>query len=164
MTQTVVNSLAGTDTLVSADILNFGEEEHNPKLAETMVNTAAVDTDSLEFDVKLTDSMFLGQPMVPPDFDIGSINLDLAAEPAPPPTPLPIEVEAALRKAKLPVSALVVEVQDATTALLGSYPRTNPPGSRTLAASGCTRRPVRTTGRMSRGSGLAMVMSESVGR
>ena len=83
MTQTVVNPLAGTDTLVSADILSFGDEEHNPKLAETMVNTAHVDTDSLEFDVKLTDSMFLGQPMVPPEFDIGSINLDLAAEPAP---------------------------------------------------------------------------------
>ena len=83
MTQTVVNPLAGTDTLVSADILSFGDEEHNPKLAETMVNTANVDTDSLEFDVKLTDSMFLGQPMVPPEFDIGSINLDLAAEPVP---------------------------------------------------------------------------------
>ncbi len=38
-----------------------------------------------------------------------------AAEPPPPVTPLPIEVEAALRKAKLPVSALVVEVQDANT-------------------------------------------------
>jgi pilus assembly protein FimV len=83
MTQTVVNPLAGTDTLVSADILSFGDEDNNPKLAETMVNTAHVDTDSLEFDVKLTDSMFLGQPMVPPEFDIGSINLDLAAEPAP---------------------------------------------------------------------------------
>jgi pilus assembly protein FimV len=82
MTQTVVNPLAGTDTLVSADILSFGDDDHNPKLADTMVNTAHVDTDSLEFDVKLTDSMFLGQPMVPPEFDIGSINLDLAAEPA----------------------------------------------------------------------------------
>jgi pilus assembly protein FimV len=33
----------------------------------------------LEFDVKLTDSVFLGQPMLPNEFDIGSINLDLAA-------------------------------------------------------------------------------------
>jgi pilus assembly protein FimV len=41
-----------------------------------------VDTDSLEFDVKLTDSMFLGQPMGSQEFDIGSINLDLAAAPA----------------------------------------------------------------------------------
>src|SRR5574343_399966 len=86
MTQTVVNPLAGTDTLFSADILNFGDDDHNPKLADTMVNTANVDTDSLEFDVKLTDSMFLGQPMVPPEFDIGSINLDLAAEPVPTPS------------------------------------------------------------------------------
>src|SRR5574343_1206024 len=85
MTQTMVNPLAGTDTLVSADILSFGDDDHNPKLADTMVNTANVDTDSLEFDVKLTDSMFLGQPMVPPEFDIGSINLALAAEPVPTP-------------------------------------------------------------------------------
>ena len=82
MSQTIVNPLAGTDTLVSADILNFGGSEENPTLSNTVVNTGVVDADSLEFDVKLTDSMFLGQPMVPPDFDIGSINLDLSAEPA----------------------------------------------------------------------------------
>jgi pilus assembly protein FimV len=39
MTQTVVNPLAGTDTLVSSDILNFGDDDHNPKLADTVVNT-----------------------------------------------------------------------------------------------------------------------------
>jgi pilus assembly protein FimV len=83
MSRTVVNPLAGTDTLVGADILSFGEDDHNPKLAETMVNSGVTDTDSLEFDVNLTDSMFLGQPMVPPEFDIGSINLDLSAVSAP---------------------------------------------------------------------------------
>lgn len=113
MTQTVVNSLAGTDTLVSADILNFGEEEHNPKLAETMVNTAAVDTDSLEFDVKLTDSMFLGQPMVPPDFDIGSINLDLAAEPAPAETPATTSVEGGVDGVEAEAAPVEAPQQDA---------------------------------------------------
>jgi pilus assembly protein FimV len=56
-------------------------EYDNPKLADTVVNAAVLDDDSLDFDVKLTDSVFLGQPMTPPEFDIGSINLDLAAEP-----------------------------------------------------------------------------------
>jgi pilus assembly protein FimV len=37
--------------------------------------------------------MFLGQPMIPPEFDIGSINLDLAAEPAEP-SAAPAEVAA----------------------------------------------------------------------
>ena len=91
MSQTIVNPLAGTDTLVSADILNFGSENDNPALSNTVVNAGLVDADSLEFDVKLTDSMFLGQPMVPPDFDIGSINLDLSAEPA----AAPVETAAA---------------------------------------------------------------------
>jgi pilus assembly protein FimV len=118
MTQTVVNPLAGTDTLVSADILSFGDDDHNPKLADTMVNTAHVDTDSLEFDVKLTDSMFLGQPMVPPEFDIGSINLDLAAEPA----PAPVEpsaaapattVEKAMEHVEAEAAAVAAPQQDA---------------------------------------------------
>jgi pilus assembly protein FimV len=61
-----------------------------------------LDTDSLEFDVKLTDSVFLGQPMVPPEFDIGSINLDLAAEPARPPAPAtpPTTVEQAMERTR----------------------------------------------------------------
>jgi pilus assembly protein FimV len=49
------------------------------KLVQTLVNPMA-DSESVEFDVNLTDSVFLGQPMTPPDFDIGSINLDLGAE------------------------------------------------------------------------------------
>ncbi len=82
LTQTVVDNLAGTDTLIGSDLPEFGTDDGNPQLANTVVNSNVVDTDSLEFDVKLTDSMFLGQPMETPDFDMGSINLDLSAEPA----------------------------------------------------------------------------------
>lgn len=82
LTSTVVNELAGTDTLVSTNVLNFGDDADDSKLADTVVNAGVVDTDSLEFDVKLTDSMFLGQPMGTPEFDIGSINLDLSEPPS----------------------------------------------------------------------------------
>jgi len=81
LTQTVVNHLSGTDTLIDSNILNFGGDDHNNKLDQTVVNSAVVDSDSLEFDVKLTDSMFLGQPMGAQEFDIGSINLDLSTPP-----------------------------------------------------------------------------------
>lgn len=84
-TQTVVNSAPGGfasegfDELAPA-IPETGHED-NSHLTATVVGQ---DPDSLEFDVKLTDSVFLGQPMMPTDFDIGSINLDLAADaPAP---------------------------------------------------------------------------------
>jgi pilus assembly protein FimV len=50
-------------------------------LSATIVNPSASMDDTLEFDVKLTDSVFLGQPMMPSDFDMGAINLDLGAEP-----------------------------------------------------------------------------------
>lgn len=59
------------DTIVDNSALD------NPKLADTVVNNSVLDADSLEFDVSLTDSVFLGQPMMSPEFDIGSINLDL---------------------------------------------------------------------------------------
>jgi pilus assembly protein FimV len=93
LTQTVVNPMAGTDTFVGdVDLLDFGGEKEQPALTSTVVNSAVADTDSLEFDVKLTDSVFLGEPMATPEFDIGSINLDLAAEPA---QPAPVEIPAA---------------------------------------------------------------------
>jgi pilus assembly protein FimV len=91
MSQTVVNQMASTETLIGSNILNFGNDldvdhdkdgDNDAKLATTVVNGALVDTDSLEFDVKLTDSMFLGQPMGTQEFDIGAINLDLSAPPA----------------------------------------------------------------------------------
>ncbi len=90
MSRTVVNQMPGTDTLIDSNILNFGGDDDNAKLADTVVNAGIVDSDSLEFDVKLTDSMFLGQPMGTQEFDIGSINLDLST----PPEAAPPEVSA----------------------------------------------------------------------
>lgn len=45
---------------------------------EVVLDIGNVDTDALEFDVQLTESTVLGQPMSPSSFDMGSINLDLA--------------------------------------------------------------------------------------
>ena len=81
--QTAVSSgteQASSATLLHSDAFREPIEVDNPRLADTIVNAGVLDADSLEFDVKLTDSVFLGQPMSPPDFDIGSINLDLAAD------------------------------------------------------------------------------------
>jgi pilus assembly protein FimV len=86
-TQTIVNPLPENDEASTATVVNpMAMQQHefevdNPELAATTVNAGVLDEDSLEFDVKLTDSVFLGQPMMQPDFDIGSINLDLAVEP-----------------------------------------------------------------------------------
>ncbi len=82
LTDTVIDHLAGVDTQVSTNVMSFGENADDSKFSDTVVNAGVVDTDALEFDVKLTDSMFLGQPMGTPEFDIGSINLDLATPPA----------------------------------------------------------------------------------
>ena len=83
-TQTVLNSIsanASTDTLLHPSDFGQSLDFDNPRLADTVVNAGVLDSDTLEFDVKLTDSVFLGQPLIPSDFDIGSINLDLAADP-----------------------------------------------------------------------------------
>ena len=86
-TQTMVNSvLENESTATVVNPLPMPSEEFefdHPELAATSVSPGVLDADSLEFDVSLTDSVFLGQPMVQPDFDIGSINLDLASEPVP---------------------------------------------------------------------------------
>ena len=54
---------------------------------DLVLDAGDVDTDSLEFDVRLTESTVLGQPMSPSSFDMTAINLDLdepkAAAPAP---------------------------------------------------------------------------------
>lgn len=88
---------APTEAASAPARIDRGVELENPRLADTMVNPAVLDEDSLEFDVKLTDSVFLGQPMMSPEFDIGSINLDLAAEPTPVadlPEPKPADIPA----------------------------------------------------------------------
>ncbi|WP_295002991.1 FimV/HubP family polar landmark protein [uncultured Dechloromonas sp.] len=109
LTRTVVNSLAGTDTFVGGeDLLNFGRESSPENLTSTVVNTGMVDSDALEFDVKLSESVFLGEPMTPPEFDIGSINLDLSAQPE----PVPEAPAAPLAEPAAP-SAAAAPVQDA---------------------------------------------------
>lgn len=94
--QIVEEDALSTATVVNPQAMQESDfEVDNPELAATSVNAGVIDDDSLEFDVKLTDSVFLGQPMMQPDFDIGSINLDLAAEPEGKPelTPSPVESE-----------------------------------------------------------------------
>ena len=111
-TQTVVSNIAEsalTDTLIQSAALSDSTEFDNPELADTMVNPGVLDDDSLEFDVKLTDSVFLGQPMAPPEFDIGSINLDLAAEPI---LMAPVADDSSV-VAKAPVEAVETPVVDA---------------------------------------------------
>lgn len=76
----------GTET-APEPMINVQEKPAEPKV-DVAVEPAEpvamddIDADSLEFDMKLTDSTVLGQPMSPPSFDISSINLDLAADEA----------------------------------------------------------------------------------
>jgi pilus assembly protein FimV len=53
-----------------------------PDLVSTVVNPVAGTPDDMDFDVKLSDSVFLGQPMMASEFDIGAISLDLSEPPA----------------------------------------------------------------------------------
>ena len=78
-------------TVVNPQAVASLREDVAGELLQTSVNPVTAEDDSLEFDMKLTDSVFLGEP-VQPDFDIGSINLDLSAEPAASPAqPMPAE-------------------------------------------------------------------------
>lgn len=98
--QTSINPVlenSSTETVVAPSGLDQYDFD-NPKMTDTVVNSgAALDPDSLDFDVKLTDSVFLGQPMMQPDFTISSINLDLSADvpdmPSAPPVEVPASVE-----------------------------------------------------------------------
>lgn len=96
----------GSDTIVNPQIQGTVPGD---QLAETMVNPTLVSeqpggeltvTDGMagmavgfdapseeEFDVKLSESVFIGQPMPVPEFDMTSINLDLASD-----TPEPTQV------------------------------------------------------------------------
>jgi pilus assembly protein FimV len=49
-----------------------------PSVAADVLDIGSVDDSALEFDVKLTESTVLGQPMRESAFDMSSINLDLA--------------------------------------------------------------------------------------
>lgn len=56
-------------------------------MTSTVIDVSPPAVDDLDFDVSLGDSVFLGDAMPAPDFDIGAINLDLSAEPAAAPAP-----------------------------------------------------------------------------
>lgn len=59
-------------------------DEPAPVVAPAPKASVLDDDESLEFDVHLTDSTVLGQPMQAPSYDIGSINLDLSSDEPPP--------------------------------------------------------------------------------
>ncbi|MCL2636342.1 MAG: hypothetical protein FWD50_06945, partial [Betaproteobacteria bacterium] len=77
-----LTSELGDATLIVPQSFAADLGRDDQKLVETLLSPAT-DADGVEFDVSLTDSVFLGEPMVPPEFDIGSLNLDLAAPLAP---------------------------------------------------------------------------------
>ena len=59
-TQTVVNTMSdmsGTEMVMAPHLTTDSTDVDNPKMVETMVNVGAMDVDSLEFDVNLTDSV-----------------------------------------------------------------------------------------------------------
>lgn len=66
------------DTVVNPNAL-LQPEENVASVDDEIVDIGEVDADALEFDVKLTDSTILGQPMQVPSFDMGAINLDLGS-------------------------------------------------------------------------------------
>jgi pilus assembly protein FimV len=59
------------------------DEDAYPSIPEPLSAPVVDDDESLDFDIRLTDSTVLGQPMATPSYDIGSINLDLSSD-APP--------------------------------------------------------------------------------
>ncbi len=65
--QTIVNPQAGMDIGSNAE-------------QTQVISPSAAASEDEEFDVKLNESVFLGRPMPMPDFDLTTINLDLAAE------------------------------------------------------------------------------------
>ena len=88
-TQTVVNpgvldeSLkdeVGTDTVVNS--MGLLESDEGALTATDVMGGGSVDlpTDDAEFDIKLSESAILGEPMAVPGFNLGSINLDLAVD------------------------------------------------------------------------------------
>lgn len=86
--ETVVNSSMGLADLQ----MDMEEASTIPEMADeltsTVVNMPLGNDDEMDFDVKLSDSVFLGQPMMANEFDISSINLDLGAMPESPAEPV----------------------------------------------------------------------------
>lgn len=77
--------LAGKLDAVAQDVADAAADEieiDNPGLTSTVVNALDHASGDMDFDVKLSDSVFLGQPMMNPEFDMDAINLDLSTPPA----------------------------------------------------------------------------------
>lgn len=105
-------------TVVNPDILRMAMSDIDEPLPSAEVAKPVPmpvdDDESLDFDVRLTDSSVLGQPMHVPSYDIGSINLDLSSDDPAPAAPTmnsdfaqPATVEAE------PAAALAPEFSDA---------------------------------------------------
>jgi pilus assembly protein FimV len=85
--QTVVDPAAmlmssdyGSDTIVNPAVTQE-TMNHELTVADGTAGMAVdYDADAGEFDVRLTESVFIGQPMLNNDFDMTSINLDLGAD------------------------------------------------------------------------------------
>ena len=75
---------AGAETIVNS--LDFAEPGHGElTVTDGRAGLAAeFDPKDAEYDVNLSESVFIGNPMSSPEFDIASINLDLGADTAEP--------------------------------------------------------------------------------
>jgi pilus assembly protein FimV len=100
------DSASGTETLVDPGVLHEAVSVESPEVgAETIVNSldfaepghgeltvtdgsaglaSEFDPNEAEYDINLGESIFIGNPMPSPEFDIASINLDLGADAAEP--------------------------------------------------------------------------------
>lgn len=89
-----IDALPAAETPVASEVLDFDlGSETEPFVAEAppaepalepladATAFAGIEDDALDFDVKLTDSTILGQPMQAPSFDISALSLDLAETP-----------------------------------------------------------------------------------
>jgi pilus assembly protein FimV len=90
-TQTMVNPSAlhegssgdfGSDTIINP--MDMQESDKGALSVTDGMAGMSVDyaSEDAEFDINLNESVFLGQPMPVPEFDLTSINLDLTANPA----------------------------------------------------------------------------------
>lgn len=89
-----IEALPAAETPAESEVLDFDlGSEAEPFVAEAppaepapepladATAFAGIEDDALDFDVKLTDSTILGQPMQAPSFDISALSLDLAETP-----------------------------------------------------------------------------------
>ena len=80
-----MNAGQSSATVVNPDVMRMAVGDVDEAMlgslsAEPAPSPVIDDEESLDFDVRLTDSSVLGQPMHVPSYDIGSINLDLSSD------------------------------------------------------------------------------------